>query len=769
LFPQLKKIIFMRRRRRLAVSFPSHVNEDDDEGVFDDVDDGRNVVPRVDEDDHNNLGWSHPIVPVPEETINRATMVKNTLLSDSSLKSYVSLLSQFADYCAHSYPHLLTDDLRSKIEPLDESEWKRFARNYAKTTPKPPSSMFKLDRISKVFCTWVTSLKVTKKNGQTKEASYSLRNSCRSAMVWLFTLFNEPTSTFDVQANLTLHELKVDHTKRVAQGFGSVKRGKDPLSFEGYCNIADVLIKSIDSKALFTHTVFTTMWNLMSRVGNAVKICKSHLQWSEDALLIFFANEKTDQTQSKPGDPRHIYANPYQPAICPILSLGIFFLVIDITSSPGNFVFSGESQYCRFQNSLSQFVKAQMLGHGLDSFGTHSIRKGSATYTSSGCTSCPPFIAVSNRAGWALGGVTSIYLQYQAAGDQYVGRTVCGLNPLDPTFAVLPPRFKPDFDPNPLLSVLFSNFWGVSPELRVVLTMTTASVLYHFDWIRSNLPPGHPFLETAIFRTDFGRPISEMVECHIWAPGDTVQATGIPPHVSLLLHMSEMMKCMKAMPNELRQAMNDRLVEHYGFLNVASAEQVKAIMVDAFREVCREKDAAQREPEAEQSEQSVARSRLPRLYLSDQNKLTMLPPDFDLPHGTLKNAWIHYCCWDEAKRIPPLRLVHGSDMKKSLRSRFARYKKIMEAIIAKAKEQNVWVEPEDIHTAADILNKVDLSQIIPATTAKHRPRRLEQLSWATLAKDFYKSQRHLPESQAEQDDGDNTDPEDGDVDEDDEL
>ena len=57
-------------------------------------------------------------------------------------------------------------------------------------------------------------------------------------------------------------------------------------------------------------------------------------------------------------------------------------------------------------------------------YGTHSLCKGSSTYA---C--CPSQL-----------GVQSLYLQYEKAGDQYVGRVVSGLNVNDESFAVM---YKP--------------------------------------------------------------------------------------------------------------------------------------------------------------------------------------------------------------------------------------------------------------------------------------------------------------------------------------
>ena len=123
--------------------------------------------------------------------------------------------------------------------------------------------------------------------------------------------------------------------------------------------------------------------------------------------------------------------------------------------------------------------------------------------------------------------------------------------------------------------------------------------------------------------------------------------------------------------------------------------------------------------------------------------MSRLPPDFKLPRGNLQTAWISYCCWDKRKKIPPLRAVYGREMNRKLTSRFTRFCKLMEAIVNQAKTQNVWKEPEDEKSALDILRSVNLSAVIPPKTRTNRQRRLDQLSWSTLANDYYENQHRL--------------------------
>ena len=60
----------------------------------------------------------------------------------------------------------------------------------------------------------------------------------------------------------------------------------------------------------------------MSRAGNWFSVCYDHMEWTEDALAIYFAHMKNDQCGERPRDPRHVYANPLMPEVCPVLCLG---------------------------------------------------------------------------------------------------------------------------------------------------------------------------------------------------------------------------------------------------------------------------------------------------------------------------------------------------------------------------------------------------------------------------------------------------------------
>jgi hypothetical protein len=243
----------------------------------------------------------------------------------------------------------------------------------------------------------------------------------------------------------------------------AVKVGKDPYQFDFYCWLADALLKnfSVSEKILFNlaydgvlaHFMLVFGWNLMSRISNTIAVSLSELSWDCDSLSVLFGHTKTDPDgQSHCLEPRHIFANPLMPEICPILGMAIFFACFPVTTQEKH-VFPGSSQDERYRKILDRFFdtkvgKDELRRCGIDSndLGTHSTRKGASSYVVSGSTACPSFISIMLRAGWTLGAVLAWYLHYNEAGDKYTGRSVTGLPMNKSLFAILPPFF-PSSDP----------------------------------------------------------------------------------------------------------------------------------------------------------------------------------------------------------------------------------------------------------------------------------------------------------------------------------
>jgi hypothetical protein len=88
-------------------------------------------------------------------------------------------------------------------------------------------------------------------------------------------------------------------------------------------------IKSADSiQNVFGHLFWVLSWNILARSINTASISLRHLDWNGDALQVFICQAKNDQEGDKSEFPKNVYANPVMPEICPILALGIYFLVV---------------------------------------------------------------------------------------------------------------------------------------------------------------------------------------------------------------------------------------------------------------------------------------------------------------------------------------------------------------------------------------------------------------------------------------------------------
>ncbi|KAK1928348.1 hypothetical protein P3T76_016178 [Phytophthora citrophthora] len=325
----------------------------------------------------------------------------------------------------------------------------------------------------------------------------------------------------------------------ISQGHGHIKVGKDPMSFGLYKQVAMAMLQNTSREMIFARTFMILSWNLMSRAANTVSICYGHLEWCDDALCVYFAHMKNDQRGTRPRDPRHVYANPISPEICPILALdtifytGIFWATYGFDSSDVH-LFPGNDEYERFRKVLKGSEVAPELerrGNTADDIGTHSMRKGASTYCSSGSTACPPSVAVHLRAEWSMEGVQDRYLCHDAAGDMFVGRTVSGLPILQPDFAALPPRFTTsDAEVQRAKDICFP---GLPQSIGFVAEFALASLICHFDFLRDNLPDAHPLFQSPLF-TD-AELISRLRLCvQPESTDDEMQPTGVPPHVKIL-------------------------------------------------------------------------------------------------------------------------------------------------------------------------------------------------------------------------------------------
>jgi hypothetical protein len=349
-------------------------------------------------------------------------------------------------------------------------------------------------------------------------------------------------------------------------------------------------------------------------------------------------------------------------------------------------LFPGGTQYSHFSKGFKGWIERHLhlLVQWIKSvveWGTHSFRKGSATFSCSGSSAGAHISAVSNRCGWKQPGVQDTYLVYADAGDQVVGRIVVGL-PLDSVnFSILPPFFThPDSEiVKRAISLCFPSLKG-KMAVRVLL-FCLASVVYHRAWLKENVPSSSALWNTVLFRdVSLLNALADMVQCRLPEANDDIRATGLPPHISQLRGLEAVRKEMagfcekieavgeKVTANVLK-GLDERNIESH-----VTPTSLKQQIGEAFRDFGIDKIIEGLRPVPPVAE-PVAAVRAPEfaMYCWGGKLGRLLPEGYKLPSGNARDMWQLYIVGNQAQGIRPLKFVtaeHVSDTNAKKRFRW---------------------------------------------------------------------------------------------------
>ena len=252
--------------------------------------------------------------------------------------------------------------------------------------------------------------------GQLKSVSHM--GGHRSALVDYYKIVHK--RKFEPELDTRLSALLSGFKRQVAQakqdGVIKITEGKQPLTFAGYRLLSEILFKLPNSTiSTFAWPFLILCWCLMARSNSVANILFQHVSWETDSLIIQFAQHKGDKEgQVKFG--RHVYANPREPTICPILSIAVLIFSKNRRAAGGRQrLFEGDRPESRFSDILLSVVdnlsdgEQIILGVDKKDIGTHSSRKGCPTYLLS-LVDGPDPVKVYLRAGWSLGNVQDRYI-----------------------------------------------------------------------------------------------------------------------------------------------------------------------------------------------------------------------------------------------------------------------------------------------------------------------------------------------------------------------
>lgn len=483
--------------------------------------------------------------------------------------------------------------------------------------------------------------------------------------------------------------------------------GKVPVGFQLYCTLAKLALFAATCRSQlsgFIHCFMILCWVLFARSISVSTLRTNHMSWTNDSLVIELAGAKNDQAGEK-QTPKHVYANIFMPEICPILSLALHIFSISYreSGSDNTKLFVGNA-YDIFGGWLFEALSTiTSLGFAVRDFGTHSFRKGVATFCT-GFLGGPSTVAVFLRAGWSLGNVQDRYLFYCDGGDQLCGRIASGLNFNNGAdFSALPPRFK---ETDPLTKEEWMEIcpgYGNHPETFLVcLPYLLASIVHHYDWICKvddhgnyiNISKSHKIFQSQLFLSGIIQKLRPEVlgvntsgRCEITG----MTATGIPPHidlarkVQLLTVENEMLRAltvqnhlevMSTLPQEISDKVRDSILRNFHLEGVQqlSKDDVMNCMQAMFV------DFANRIQPIVQSVSSLTTNTV-NSSLDDNSGYTFwswggqlrpMPESYELPKINVKAICDMFMYGAPSQSIRPFRRIKTCDWKRIHQTYFSR-------------------------------------------------------------------------------------------------
>ena len=128
------------------------------------------------------------------------------------------------------------------------------------------------------------------------------------------------------------------------------------------------------------YALLTMEWVLIARSYKCVHMHAQHVYWRSDSFIYYFVTLKGNQTGDKANYLWHVYSNPENPKICPVLAMDKYFFSHPKILTTNSKLFPGNHQYEIFLNIFHKIIndnlkELQSLGVDKGMLGSHSFRK----------------------------------------------------------------------------------------------------------------------------------------------------------------------------------------------------------------------------------------------------------------------------------------------------------------------------------------------------------------------------------------------------------
>ncbi len=209
-------------------------------------------------------------------------------------------------------------------------------------------------------------------------------------------------------------------------------------------------------------------------------------------------------------------------------------------------------------SSAAPINKFVALGISPGNLGLHLAEKGWCSYANVGSTVCPPMVSICLQAMWSVGSIKECYLQYEKAGDQYLGWVASGLDVDNVSFAISPPYFESGLDDDVKENVLglLREFvlggeqyhrWSMSPAVFLF-----CPTLLLFWFLGKGLPSQNKMQVSPFFINIPNCAKDAAAVIFLWNNSVlTPSFTGLPPHVSILAQLEGLKAALELSKNEI--------------------------------------------------------------------------------------------------------------------------------------------------------------------------------------------------------------------------
>ena len=337
---------------------------------------------RNDEDDERNNNGPSPIGngTNDEEGQRQTTAVKQIMaqcVAKQSSGKYAGQNAGFAMYCFDSVE--LRNNLLEPwfIEGISDIERLADRKRYAKdcclnsSTEDGNCPLILSNLTFAQFSNYLSTRKRCKgKNrGEVMALSNASYEQSQSALKHLFRMSKYTMSSYFAEQlkQFTQGIRRTVADKKKEQG-DNLMIGKKKMDFKVYEQMCKLFLGEEGEEFIFARCFLTLEWNLMARLENVVHAHMFHVTWDNDSLVFRFVKSKGDQTGRNRDQAWHVYANPNNPAVCPVLAMACYIFAnpgifgvdsTDSASEPNNHngrLFPGSYQYDRFMDCMHRII-----------------------------------------------------------------------------------------------------------------------------------------------------------------------------------------------------------------------------------------------------------------------------------------------------------------------------------------------------------------------------------------------------------------------------